>query len=342
MSSRRPWRWLALPLAPLYRGAVAARLAAYRRGLLERARLEAPVVSVGNLTFGGTGKTPTVVALVRDLARRGRRPAVLTRGWGRTDTRPVVVVGPDPRLAVEAAGDEPLELAARLPGVPVVVDADRLRGGIEAIARGADLLVLDDGFQHLRLERDLDLVLIDAGDPWGGGRLPPLGRLREPPSGLRRADAVLVTKLGPDPATALEALRLEVERIAPGMPVLGARLAATMVRRPDGSAGPETLAGARVVALAGIGRPEAFAELLTECGAEVVETRWFADHHRFSGAEVAAVEARAAELGAVVATTAKDAVKLPADAAVWVVEVAMTPLGGSWDELWRLRPGIVP
>jgi tetraacyldisaccharide 4'-kinase len=342
VSSHRPWRWLALPLAPLYRGAVAARLAAYRRGLLKTARLVAPVVSVGNLTFGGTGKTPTVIALVRDLVRRGRRPAVLTRGWGRTEAGPVVVIGPDPGQPVEIAGDEPLELAARLPGVPVVVDADRVRGGIEAIARGADILVLDDGFQHLRLARDLDLVLVDAGDPWGGGRLPPIGRLREPLSGLKRADAVLVTKLGPDPTTALEAVRREVEAIAPGRPVLAARLAATAVRRPDGSAGPEALAGARVVAVAGIGRPGGFAELLAGCGAEVVDHRWFADHHRFSAAEVAAVTTRAAELGAVVATTAKDAVKMPADAAVWVVEVAMTPLAGGWDELWRLLPGVVP
>jgi tetraacyldisaccharide 4'-kinase len=333
------WRRLLVPLTPLYRGVVTARLGAYRRGWLASSRLTAPVISVGNLTFGGTGKTSIVIALVRDLVRRGRHPAVLTRGYGRSATDPVVLIGPDPRADVRTTGDEPLELAARLPGVPVVVDPDRVRGGVEALARGADILVLDDGFQHLRLERDLDLVLVDAGDLWGGGRLPPRGRLREPISGLARADAVLVTKVPPDPAPVLAEVRRVAGEWAPDAPVLAARLEPTKVRRRQGAAGPEVLDGTRVLALAGIGRPGGFADLLREAGAEIVATRWYADHHGYGGTEIDEAVTAAAEARAVVVTTAKDAVKMPADAAVWVVEARMAPIDGSWEELWRLLPG---
>jgi len=325
---------------PLYRGAVVARIGAYGRGWLSSSRLSAPVISVGNLTFGGTGKTPMVIALVRDLVRRGRHPAVLTRGYGRVVADPVVLIGPEPKAKVSTTGDEPLELAWRLPGVPVVVDADRIRGGIEALTRGADVLVLDDGFQHLRLDRDLNLLLVDAGDPWGGGRLPPLGRLREPLSGLARADAVVVTKTGPDPEPILAEVRRVVGEHAPGIPVLAARLEPTAVRRGGGVAGPKVLTGQRVLAVAGLGRPEGFADLLRAAGAEIVETRWFADHHPFTETEVGAAVDAAESAGAVVVTTAKDAVKMPKGAAVWVVEVEMVPLTGHWDELWQLLPEV--
>jgi len=338
VTGRRAWHRLLTPLAPLYRGAVRARLSAYDRGWLRSSRLPVPVISVGNLTFGGTGKTPTVIALVRDLVRRGRHPAVLTRGYGRAERAPVVVVGPDPNATVEAAGDEPLELARRLPGVPVVVNPDRLEGGIEARARGADVLVLDDGFQHLRLERDLDLVLLDAGDPWGGGRMAPGGRLREPATGLARADAVLVTKLPTVVEPALTEIRRAVEALAPEVPVLAARLEPTAVRRDGEACDAGVLSGVRVLAAAGIGRPEGFFQLLREAGAEVVDTAFLDDHHPWTPEEVRALTTRSADLDAVVATTAKDAVKMPADAPVWVVEVEMTPLSGGWDDLWRLVP----
>ncbi len=339
MTGVRRWHRLLLPLEPVYRVVVAARGTAYRRGWLRSSRLTVPVVSVGNLVFGGAGKTPTVIALVRDLVRRGRRPGVLTRGHGRTASHPVVLVGPEVGVGSAVAGDEPLEIASRLPGVPVVVDADRVRGGIEAVRRGADILVLDDGFQHLKLERDLDLVLVDAGDPWGGGRPPPLGRLREPVAALARADAVLVTKLPDEAGPALETLRRVVEKHAPGALLLAARLEPTAVRLPGGRAGPEVLDGARVVALAGLGRPGGFVEVLERAGAVVCATRWLDDHHPYSGSEVDEATAAAEQVDAVVVTTAKDAVKLPDDAPVWVVEVAMVPVDGDWDELWRLLPG---
>ncbi len=335
------WRYLLLPLAPLYRGAVAARGSAYRRGWLRRTELPVPVISVGNLTFGGTGKTPTVVALVRDLIRLGRRPAVLTRGYRRRDYRPAVVMGPTPRQRADEVGDEPLELARRLPGVPIVVDADRERGGKEAVRLGADVVVLDDGFQHLRLERDLDVVLIDAGDPWGGGRLPPLGRLREPVAALRRADAVVITKVPADWRPVVAAIEAEVDRVAPALQVFISRVVPTRLRRPDGEwVEPGELEARRVYAFAGVGRPEGFVDTLRGTGAEVVGERWFPDHHAYAEHEVAEVAAAADAVKAIAVTTAKDAVKLPDNAAVWVAEVEMVPVEGSWRGLWRLLPEV--
>jgi tetraacyldisaccharide 4'-kinase len=336
------WTDLLLPLSPLYAAAVKARAAAYARGWLPSHRLGLPVVSVGNLSLGGTGKTPTVIALVRDLARRGRRPAVLTRGYRRSSAVPAVVVGPDPGRPVETIGDEPAELARRLPGVPIVVDADRVRGGGTAIALGADIVVLDDGFQHLRLERDLDLVLVDAGDPWGGGRLPPRGRLREPLAALARASAVLVTKVPEDHGPVVEPVRAAVEAHAGAIPVLAARLRLSRVRTAKGWQPADALAGRRLFAFAGVGRPGAFAALLEEAGVELAGSRWFPDHHRYTAAERESLAAAAAVAGATLVTTGKDAVKLPVDAPVWEVEAEMEPVDGSWDRLWELLPGGAP
>jgi len=282
-----------------------------------------------------------VVALVRDLARRGRRPAVLTRGYGRKGSDPVLLVGPDALAPAERAGDEPLEMASRLPGVPIVVDADRVRGGQLAVDAGADVLLLDDGFQHLRVERDLDLLLVDAGDPWAGGHLPPRGRLREPLSAMVRASAVLVTKLGDD-LELFHSIAETVHRHAPHLPVLGARLEPSRLLTPEGPLPPESLRGRHVLAFAGVGRPGAFEELLRGLGAEIAATQWFADHHSYTGQDMSRLRDLAQRHGAIPITTAKDAVKLPADHPAWVVEVEMVPLDGSWDALWEITPEVAP
>ena len=324
------------PLAPVYGLVTRLRALAYRRGLLPTHRLPVPVVSVGNLTFGGTGKTPTVVALVRDLVRRGRHPAVLTRGYGRRGREPLLLVGPDCGVPVSMSGDEPAELVRQLPGVPVAVDADRIRGGAAALALGADVMVLDDGFQHLRLERDLDLVVLDAGDPWGGNALPPRGRLREPVSALGRASAVLLTKV--QPGADVPGIIGRVRRLAPGVQILQSRMTPRAVRTPDGTRQPEVLAGRRVLAFAGVGRPEGFRALLEAAGAEVVEGRWFPDHHRYGTAELRQLVADAQARDAVLVTTGKDAVKLPADLPAWTVEAAVEALDGTWAALWDRLP----
>lgn len=335
------WRYLLLPLAPIYRGAVAARSAAYRRGWMKKTRLDVPVISVGNLTFGGTGKTPTVIALARDLVRMGRRPAVLTRGYGRLHEGQMVVVGPNPRQTVAEVGDEPLEIARRLPGIPVVIDANRARGGVEAQRMGADVVLLDDGFQHLQLERDFDLVLVDAGDPWGGGRLPPLGRLREKPSALSRADAVLITKVPREWRPVVAKIESAVDDLAPKAQVFVSRLCPSRVHVPgDGWKEPDVLGGRRVFAFAALGRPDGFVSTLEEAGAEVAATRWFPDHHAYSGDDLDQIVSQAASVSATPITTAKDGVKLPSDAPVWVVEATVEPVEGSWTGLWRLLPEI--
>jgi tetraacyldisaccharide 4'-kinase len=300
-----------------------------------------PVISVGNLTFGGTGKTPTVIALARDLVRMGRRPAVLTRGYKRLDDGQVVVVGPEPRQTAAEVGDEPLEMARRLPGVPVVVDADRARGGAEAQRLGADVVLLDDGFQHLRLERDLDLVLIDAGDPWGGGRLPPLGRLREPVAALERADAVLITKAPAEWRPLAAEIERVIGRVAPRLQVFISRVRPSRVKVPgEGWMGSEVLTGRRVMAFAALGRPDGFSDTLAEAGAEIVASRWFPDHHPYTDQELSEVVGEAEKASAIPVTTAKDAVKLPSDVGAWVVEVVIEPVEGSWNGLWRLLPEV--
>jgi tetraacyldisaccharide 4'-kinase len=308
---------------------------------MRRERLDVPVISVGNLTFGGTGKTPTVISLARDLVRMGRRPAVLTRGYKRLDDSQVIVVGPNPRQTAAEVGDEPLEMAGRLPGVPVIVDADRARGGAEAQRLGADVVLLDDGFQHLRLERDLDLVLIDAGDPWGGSRLPPLGRLREPLTALERADAVLITKVPAEWRPVVAEIEKAVGRIAPRLQVFVSRTLPSRVHVPgEGWREPEVLSGKRVLAFAALGRPEGFAETLEEAGAEIAVKRWFPDHHAYTDQELSDIVEQATTASAIPVTTAKDAVKLPPDAGVWVVEVVVEPVEGSWNGLWRLLPEV--
>lgn len=331
-------KYLLTPLTPLYRGVIAARNLGFRSGALSATRLSVPVMSIGNLTFGGTGKTPTVISLVRELVRRGYRPAILTRGYKRRDRTPALVVGPDSEATVARVGDEALELASRLPGVPIAVDADRFAGAKEVLRRGADVLVMDDGFQHRRLHRDLDVVLIDAGDPWGGGFLPPVGRLREPRENLRRADAAVITKLPEGSRERFGELKDEIGRIAPGLPVFGAQLETTTLITPQGRQPLERLEGREVVALAGVGRPGGFLSTLKRCGALVVDEIIFRDHHIYKRDDIDRACERASSRSAILVTTGKDAVKLPADAPCWVVQVDMVPFGGSWDELLGLCP----
>ncbi len=282
--------------------AAAGRNALYRRGLRTARRVGVPIISVGNITAGGTGKTPLVAWLARLLAIHNRRPAILSRGYGR-----------HPGLHVD---DENALLGRLARDIPIVVDADRVRGAQTAIRdHGADVLILDDGFQHRRIARDLDLVLIDAVLPFGGGHLLPRGLLREPLSGLARADALLLTRVDLVDGERLEAIREELAALAPHAVVACCR---NQVRslRPLGDdaatpSAPEDLRHGRWGAFCGIGNPEAFELRLRKAGCQLAFLRIYSDHERYSARDLADVLSRArdARCDAIV-TTEKDATKI--------------------------------
>jgi tetraacyldisaccharide 4'-kinase len=325
-----------LPAAWLFRAAVAARNAAYDRGLIAVRRLPVPVISVGNLSVGGTGKTPVVAALAAWLLEHGRRPAIASRGHGGAHARrrgaaPLVVssgaAGGSIASALEA-GDEPALLASLLPGVPIIVSPHRFEaGGLAVREHAADLILLDDGFQHRRLFREADLVTLDArGLP--DGYLLPAGPWREPASGLRRAHVAVLTRAEAD--ADWEAARQAIGALVPGLPVHRARHVPVGLRRasPDGLGPRATLSGLEgvpIAGFAGLARPLDFRDTLESLGARVVAFTSFPDHHPFSREAIERLAGEARRAGAsLLMTTAKDAVRLPfipPDLAVLDIEV---------------------
>jgi tetraacyldisaccharide 4'-kinase len=300
------------PLASLYGAGVALRLALYRRGLLHVTRAGRPVVSVGNLAAGGAGKTPFVRWLAGELLARGQRPAILTRGYGRATAGPVLVSDGAGHVATVAeAGDEASLLARALPGVPILADARRVRAAAVMEARFPDVSIhlLDDGFSHVALERDADVVLLDATAPDAGGALLPAGRLREPLASLARADFVVVTKTEQaDPAHAAALARAH----APGVPVYRARTNVLGIFDTRGEpVSARDLPGGTLVAVAGIARPDSFRATLGACRIEPTAFLRFPDHTPYGAAAIERILRTARETGATAAiTTEKDAVKL--------------------------------
>jgi tetraacyldisaccharide 4'-kinase len=295
-------------LSAAYSAAAAWRRAWYARHPSRRRRLSRPVISVGNMRVGGSGKTPTVTYLARLLAARGERPAILSRGYARRRRERGVTIVSDAaaiRASLDVAGDEPLMLAQTLPGVPVLVCADRYEAGrVAERDLGATVHLLDDGFQHLALERDVDLLMASEDDL--ADRPLPAGRLREALSAGAAADAVLVTAAG-DAA---------VERVSRALHIATAFRVTRAIGAPRdipgaraASAGP----GSRVVAVTGIARPERFIADLQSAGYDVADAVEFRDHHSFDAADVAAIAARVQFAQAAAAlTTEKDAVRLSA------------------------------
>lgn len=283
---------LAAPLAAAYGAIVATRSALYGRGWIRSVRAPVPVISVGNIVAGGTGKTPMVAMTARLLRDAGMRPVVVSRGYrGRRDEDPLVVSTTDGAVhgvTSGQAGDEPVMLAGLLPGIPVVVARRRAEGASLAVTRfAAGCIVLDDGFQHLALRRDLDLVLLDAARPLDSGRLLPAGLLRERPSALMRADVVILSGSGgPLPGAA----GLVRSRTRPGTPIFHLAFEPTMLVDPEGRARPVSLlAGRRVVAFAGIARPARLRASIEELGAEVVRFVAFPDHHAYGPGDTAGI-----------------------------------------------------
>jgi tetraacyldisaccharide 4'-kinase len=300
------------PLSALYGAAIRARLAAYSRGLLSSTQLSVPVISIGNLTVGGTGKTPLVEKVCRILAVKGRKVCVLTRGYRRENASARVLVsdGQSIQAIEKESGDEPFLLAEKLLGIAAVIsDADRTAAGEWAIEElNIDAFVLDDGFQHLQLARDLNLVAIDATDPWGGNKLLPLGRLREPRSSLKRADCVVITRAEMrDVAGILN----DLQRLVKGRPILISRMVPGALKTLAGEIVKVSDIPQPIAPFCGVGNPESFYHLLRCAGLVLIGTRSLADHHRYSQDEINEIAAEARRSGAhSLITTAKDAVKL--------------------------------
>ena len=303
----RTLRTLLSPLEMAYRGAVAMRGWMYDSGLFPTEDFSVAVVSVGNLSVGGTGKTPVAAWIARTLTERGIKPGIVLRGYG---------------------GDETIVHQRLNAGVPVIVAADRARGIREAIAQGADVVILDDAFQHRRAARDADVLLVDA-DSWSGPpRLLPTGPWREPLQSARRASLVIITRKTAGRST-VDAARRAVAAAAPRVPIAVMHLApGELQSTATGQILPlHALRGADLTAIAAIARPESFFRQLTELGA-VVRPHSFADHHAFTTSEARHLAAQASSSDFVVCTL-KDAVKLES---IWPAEA-----GSLWYVSQRLR-----
>ena len=308
-------------LSFLYLGIVSLRIHLYGSHMVRPHQLGCPVVSIGNLTVGGTGKTPVVEKLARELSLRGRKVAILSRGYKSTrrripgnDPSPVRVVSEGGALLLDSknAGDEPFMLAKNLRGVAVVVDKDRVECGRHAISQlSSDLLILDDGLQYLRLHRRFDIVLIDREAPFGNEYILPRGTLREPPHHLRRATHILITKCDGSDLSELHGRIRLYNRTAP---IIECRH--RPVELQDFSTGEQlplaSLQGLRAGALSAIASPESFEQGLRRLGVSLELTQSFADHHRYSKRELDRFIKRCTRRGvSCILTTEKDAVRMP-------------------------------
>jgi tetraacyldisaccharide 4'-kinase len=339
---------LGLPAAGLYRWGISGRLALYRRGWLPVRRLPFPVISVGNLTVGGSGKTPHVALIASHFHRKGVRVVVLSRGYGGTKSREGAVIATEGEIVGTLAegGEEPYWLAENLPGVPVIIGRDRFRSGMVARERfQAQLAVLDDAYQHLGLARDMNILLLPARDPFGRGGLLPLGTLREPESQIERADLIVITQADMVAEEGRTVLETQVRARHPGAPVFFSSQEARSLRRlPGGAARPPAwLKGKRILAFCGLARPESFAHSLRAAGAEIGRLVPFRDHYVYREKDLVVLARLAEEIrAAAVVTTEKDALKLPewpGAAPLWVLQnqVALAD-----PEFWRRLEAVLP
>ena len=314
MPTQRTWarlRLLLLPVALLYWGLAWWRNFFYNIGFFITRRVPVPVVSIGNLAVGGTGKTPATIYTARHLLSLGYKVGIVSRGYGRRSSG-TLLVSDGRRILVtpDEAGDEPYLMASRLTQVPVLVDEDRYRGATEMIGRfNPDLLILDDAFQHRGLARDCDIVLLDAGSPPSDYRIFPYGTLREHLRALRRADLVVWTRTNtrsPHPALLRKVRALGLPQIHSEMTV-----SPQLIEVATGKAVPaERLKGERLLAFCGIARPLTFYQVLIALGLEPELVRYYPDHHRYTRDDLAYLSRLAGDNHLVVVTTEKDAVKL--------------------------------
>ncbi len=315
-----------------YRIAVCSRLWVYQHGWMKSHRLPRPVVSVGNLTVGGTGKTPMTMWVAQYLAARGKKVAILSRGYRRQSKERCLLVSNGKNIlgSPEDAGDEPFLMATRCPGVIVAVGANRFQLGCWVLEQLAvDCFVLDDGFQHVKLERDVNLLLVDVSDSAGIQSLLPVGRLREPLSGAQRATSVIFTRV--EDLAEMESMRHGLER-AMGKTVspIAMRFEAERLTSENGEKvhDPSWLKGKRVLIFSGVANASSFRRMVEGQGAQVADELTFPDHMRYTNETLRQVQAQAKKTQAqVLVTTEKDMVKVQ-------------PLWAFTDPVWALSLGI--
>jgi tetraacyldisaccharide 4'-kinase len=307
----------------LYELGVRLRISAYETDYLKPERLGATVISVGNITVGGTGKTPLVEYIARYLRRESHSVAILTRGYGRASSGRLVLNNPRDASTASARikdsasyrdyGDEPLMLARALPDVPIVIDKRRYEAGLWAERElGSEVLILDDGYQHLGLARDLNILLIDATDPFGGLDMAPMGRLREPLYGVRRADVVIITRADRpfDQGRTLAVIKYFCGEKIPVLYV-SSPIAGLRHLESGETYDARQFVGWSAAVMCGIGNPHAFADNILQVGMNIVSESFFRDHHPFTQEDMDGVLSAARARGAdLIVTTEKDAVRL--------------------------------
>ena len=346
--------WCLKQLSRIYLGIVQLRLWLYAKGIFRHNTLGCQVVSIGNLTVGGTGKTPVVEVFARELQKEGRRVAVLSRGYKKVEPkfleklldrilfrdkrRPPRVVSDGKELLLDSAmsGDEPYMLASNLPNVAVLVDKDRVKSGRYAINKlGCDTLVLDDGFQYMGLKHHLEIVLVDRTNPFGNENMLPRGILREPIRNIGRADFIFLTKSN---GKGTEELKARLRDLNPRAEIIECQHCARHLKNVFSGEMHELdyLKGLKVVALSGIAVPAGFEGELERRGATLLESVRFVDHHRYSKQEIIDIINEAKNSGAdAIITTEKDAVRLPmlgrCDVPVLFLRVDIDILSGEED-----------
>ena len=346
--------WALRQLSHLYGAAMQVRLFLYAKRILRHHTLGCQVISVGNLTVGGTGKTPVVEVFARELQAAGRRVAVLSRGYRKTEPsfanrlldfvslrayrRPPRLVSDGQRLLLDSAmsGDEPYMLASNLPSVAVLVDKNRVKSGRYAIDKlGCDTLILDDGFQYLALLHRVEIVLIDRTNPFGNEHVLPRGILREPIRNVSRADFIFITK---SDGTGAEALRSRLRELNPRAEIIECRHCARYLQDVfSGERKPLTmLRELPIAAISGIASPKGFEDELIRLGAKVLYHKRYADHHRYEQQEIIDLINKSLQRGAqAIVTTEKDAVRFPnierRDLPMYFLRVEIEMLSGAED-----------
>jgi len=308
---------LLTPLSYLYAATVKLRSWLYDCGLFKSKRLPGRVISVGNIVSGGIGKTPAVIWIAKALREAGYRPAILLRGYHRKEKTPGTHVVSDGRgilASVETSGDEAMMIARELPSVPVLIGQDRYEAGCHALRElKSDVLILDDGFKHRSLERDLDIVAVDATQPFGTETLLPAGTLREPVSALRRADMIMLTRV--DLVGSADEIRKDIAALAGDTPIVESRHEPAQLYRLGETVEVDfgILKVKNLLAVCGIGNPGALAETLHRYEPQCIDLMPFPDHHQYSSADFARIQQEAQQTGAdYIITTRKDEFKLAA------------------------------